>query len=118
MKYGYIHTFVLPLPKKNKAKYFRTMKTMAKLWMKHGALHYSQSIGDVLDTETKMSFQKTLKLKKNEDVVLGMALFKTKKHFMQTFKSMMADSKVQTLMNPDDFWDVSRMYWGTFKRTI
>jgi uncharacterized protein YbaA (DUF1428 family) len=63
-----------------------------------------------------VSFPKTVKLKKGEAVIVGFAFFKNKAQFMSTMKKVMADPQVAPLMNPKTMnFDVSRMYWGTFK---
>jgi uncharacterized protein YbaA (DUF1428 family) len=43
---AYVDGFVLPMPKKNLAKYRKLAKLAGKVWREHGALDYKECIAD------------------------------------------------------------------------
>lgn len=51
----YVDGFVLPVPKKNLAKYRRMAKLASKVWRDHGALQYIECVGDDLKIKRMMA---------------------------------------------------------------
>ena len=115
---SYVDGFVIPIKKKNLAKY-KKMATMGKkIWMKHGALDYYECAGD--DIEQKWGgfpFKKAYKMKSDETVIFAFIVYKSKSHRNQVNKKVMADP----MMNPDKFdpvFDMKRMTVGGFKTLV
>ena len=47
----YVDGFVLPVPKKNLARYRRVARVAAKVWREHGALEYVECVADQLTSK-------------------------------------------------------------------
>src|SRR5262249_12254860 len=99
--FGYVNAFVVPVPRKNLAKYKKMMKLFAKSWVKHGATNYFECVGDKLAGGQTTSFPRSVKLKKGEVVVFGWATFKNKAQSDRAMDKVMSDPAVAPLMSPD-----------------
>ena len=53
----YVDGFVLPVPKKNRARYVRLARLAAKVWRDHGALEYRECIADDVPKGKLTSFR-------------------------------------------------------------
>ncbi len=82
----------------------------------HGALTYIEFFGYNLEQGKVTSFPRSVKLKKNEVVILGWSTFNNKTHFERVIKKVMADQRLAPYMDPKKLgFDGMRMYWGGFK---
>jgi len=116
----YLEGFVIPVPKKNIAKYRIMARKAGKIWKKHGALQFLECEGDDLKPDTgevKMkTFLQLSKTKPNETVVFAFITYKTKKHRQRVNAKVMKDP----LMNDPEWlksipFDIKRMAYGGFK---
>jgi uncharacterized protein YbaA (DUF1428 family) len=69
----YVDGFVLPVPKKNRARYVRLARLAAKVWRDHGALEYRECIADDVPKGKLTSFPRGVKLKSTETVWFSFA---------------------------------------------
>lgn len=116
-KFGYVDGFVLPVPKKNLAKYKKLAQLASKVWTEHGAIDYVEAVGDGLDKGKVTSFPRSVKLKKGEVVIFAWATYKSKAHRDQVMKKVFADKRMDMDMKDMPF-DGMRMFWGGFKPMI
>lgn len=86
----YVDSFVIPIKKKNLAKYKKFAQLGCRLWMKHGALSYYECIGDDF-LEYGLGFRKMCKLKSDETVVVAFIVFKSKAHRNTVNKKVIAE---------------------------
>jgi uncharacterized protein YbaA (DUF1428 family) len=118
-KAGVVRSFVIPVPKAKLHQYKKLAKLMAKIWMDNGAISYIECVGYGLDFGKVTSFPRSVKLKKNEVVVLGWSTFKSKSQFEGVMKKVMTDKRLAPYMDPKKLvFDGMRMYWGGFKPII
>jgi len=110
----YIDGFVFPLPKKNLAKYRKMAALGCKLWMKHGALQFVETVGDDLDIKGLLPFPKGIKTKPGETVVFSFIVYKSKAHRKQVMAAVMKDIDAAKMMKDMPF-DMKRMMCGGFK---
>lgn len=116
---GYVDGFLLPLPKKNLDTYRRMARKVGKIWMEHGALGYTECVGDDVPPGKLTSFPLSVKLKKTETVVFSWASYRSRKHRDQVMKKVMADPRMQALMSKGSMpFDGQRMVWGGFKKIV
>lgn len=113
----YIDGFVIPIPKKNIARYKRLATKAAKGWMDHGALQYIESIGDDLHVQ----FTKAVKCKPGETVAFSYIVYKSRRHRDQVNRKVMADPRITAMMqdqikNPP--FDSKRMAYGGFATIV
>ena len=86
----YIDGFVIPINRK-KIKAYKKMATWGcKLWMKHGALSYYETIIDDF-SNYGLGFKKMCKLKSGETAVFAFIIYKSKAHRNQVNKKVMKE---------------------------
>lgn len=113
----YVDGFLLPVPKKNLAKYRRVSTKAGKIWREHGALEYRECVGDDLKAQMGATFPKIAKAKPGETVVFSWIVYKSKTHRTQVLKKVFADPRLSADMNDMPF-DVKRMAYGGFKTIV
>jgi uncharacterized protein YbaA (DUF1428 family) len=112
----YVDGFVLPVPRKNLAAYWRMARTAGKVWREHGALDYREAVADDVKKGKWTSFPQSVKLKPGETVVFSYVLYKSRQHRDQVLKKAMADKRLAGMMDPKKLpFDGRRMFWGGFK---
>ncbi|MFO1009849.1 MAG: DUF1428 domain-containing protein [Planctomycetota bacterium] len=116
---NYVDGFLIPLPKKNLARYRMLAKLAAKIWKQKGALEYFECVGDDLG-DIGISFPKRVATKKDETVVFSWIVYKSRAHRDKVNKEVMKDPRMQrmaALMQDDKKkpFDISRMSFGGFK---
>ena len=112
----YVDGFVLPVPRKNLAAYWRMARTAGKVWREHGALDYREAVADDVKKGKWTSFPQSVKLKPGETVVFSYVLYKSRRHRDQVLKKAMADKRLAGMMDPKKLpFDGRRMFWGGFK---
>ena len=117
-KYNYVDGFILPIPRKNVAKYKKIAKLASKVWLDHGAIDYVECIADDVKPGKVTSFPQAVKLKKGEVVFFSWATYKSRAHRDKVMKKVMADPRLAD-MGPDSMpFDGRRMFWGGFKPVI
>jgi len=115
----YVDGFVIPVPKKNLAKYRKISAAAGKIWMEYGALEYMETVGDDMNPKMPVTFGKTLKLKAGETVVFSWIVYKTKAQRDQVNKKIMKDPRMLAMMNDEDHpFDYKRMLYAGFKPIV
>lgn len=115
---AYVDGFVLPVPKKNFAKY-RKMATLArKVWLDHGALDYNECVADDVKPGKHTSFPQSVKLKKDETVWFAWIVFKNRKHRDSVNAKAMKDPRFNGMDIKSMPFDGKRMFWGGFKVVV
>jgi uncharacterized protein YbaA (DUF1428 family) len=111
----YVTSFVIPVQKKKLDTYRKTARKFAKLWKEHGALEVVECAAEDAKKGKLTSFPQSVKLKRNETVVISWVSFKSRKHRDKVMANLMADPRARKLMNPTDMpGDGKRMFWGGF----
>ncbi|MBK7876806.1 MAG: DUF1428 domain-containing protein [Planctomycetes bacterium] len=116
---NYVDGFLIPLPKKNVARYRMLAKLACKIWKQKGALEYFECVGDDLNG-IGTPFPKRVAMKKDETVVFSWIVYKSRAHRDKVNKEVMKDPRMQrmaALMQDDKKkpFDLSRMSFGGFK---
>ena len=118
----YVDGYVLAVPKKNLKKYKKMAKEAGEYWIKHGALQYSECVGEDLKSSDwcKLPFPKLMKCKPTETVIFAFVLYKSKAHRdrvnAKVKKDMMQD--VEDCDDPDMPFDMKRMAYGGFESIV
>lgn len=109
----YVDGYILPVPKKNLKAYIRMGRMGEKIWRKHGALDYKESVGDDLKTKWGTPFPKMMKLKPGETVVFSYIVFKSRAHRDRVNTKVMKE--MENMCAPKDMpFDAKRMVYGGF----
>lgn len=116
----YVDGFVLPIPKKNVARYRRVARRAGKIWREHGALEFVECIADDVKPGKWTSFPRAVKLKKNEVVWFSWIVFKSRAHRDRVNAAVLKDARFQNLEPADmgDVMDGRRMIYGGFKTQV
>jgi uncharacterized protein YbaA (DUF1428 family) len=111
----YVDGFVLPVPRKNAAKYRRIAQKAGKIWREHGALEYRECIAEDVKPGKQTSFPQSVKLKPGELVWFSWITFKSRRHRDQVNAKVMADPRLAQMGGPGDMpFDAKRMIYGGF----
>lgn len=110
----YVDGFIIPIKKKN-VKAYKKMATLGrKVWMKHGALSYYETVGAKLDQEWGVNFKKLLKLKNDETAIFAWAVYKSKAHRNSVNKKVHAEFAAMGTEQMKMPFDMNRMTSGEF----
>ena len=113
---GYVDGFVLPMPKKNVAKYKKLAKLGAMIWTDHGALDYRECVGDDMVPMCGIGFPKQLKLKKGETIVFAYIRYKSRAHRDMVNAAVMSDKRMAQMGDPKKMpFDMNRMLVAGFE---
>ncbi len=113
----YIDGFIIPVPKKNLKTYQSMAKKAAKVWIKCGALEYTETQADDVAKGKITSFPRSVKLKAGETVIFSYAVYKSRAHRDQVMAKVMKDESLMKLWENMPF-DGMRMIWGGFKTIV
>lgn len=118
MKAAYSDLYLLPLPKKNLAKYRRVATAFGKMTREYGALAYREFQGNDLKPKGVVSFTKAVKLKPGEIMIAAVVDFKSRKHRDQVLKKMFKDPRMKKMMEAPQIADLKKMYYGGFSTIV
>jgi uncharacterized protein YbaA (DUF1428 family) len=119
----YIDGFVLPVPKQRLAEYQAIAEAAAQIWKEHGALEYSECVGDDLNTECTRTFAAMTNANDDETVIFAWAVFESRQARDAANEKIIADPRMAALMtgltNPENpIVDFQRMAHGGFKEIV
>lgn len=119
-KGNYVDGFVIPIPKKNTAKYKKMATEGARAWKKFGALDYKECIIDDTPPYVTNTFAKMAKIKPGEAVWFSFIVFKSRAHRDAVNKKVMAyfAKKWGTDMGSAMPFDTKRFAMGGFKVVV
>lgn len=86
----YVDGYVIPLKRKNVKAYKKMADWGCRLWMKHGALDYYETVMEDF-SKHGMGFKKMCKLKAGETAVFAFVVYKSKAHRNQVNKKVMKE---------------------------
>ncbi len=115
---SYVDGYVLPVPKTKVAEYRALARKAGKIWMEHGALQYVECVEDDVKPGKRTSFPQAVKLKPDEVVVFAWIVYRSRAQRDKVNKLVMADPRLQFMVNGDVPFDGKRMFWGGFKSIV
>ena len=114
----YADLYLLPLPKKNLARYKNIARRFGKMAREHGALDYREFQGDDLFPKGTVSFTKKMPIKDDEILIAAVVDFKSRAHRDQVMKKMFTDPRMEKLMKEAPIADMKKMAYGGFKTIV
>lgn len=114
----YADGFVIPVPKKHLAVYFKFARIGAKVWKEHGALDYKECVGEDLKSAFTLPFPKGIRSKPNETVVFSWIVFKSRAHRDKVNAKVMKDPRMCNMDPKEMPFDCKRMLYGGFKVVV
>jgi len=112
----YTDGFVVTVPKKNLDAYRKLSRKVGKIWKELGALDYKECAAEDLRARGTASFRKVLGLRRNETVVFGWIVYKSRRQRDHINAKIPKDPRIQKLLaaGPMPF-DPKRMLYGGFQ---
>ena len=117
----YVDGYVLPVPKRKLEEYKKMASDAGKVWMKHGALKYVESVGDDMKSAIKwgcLPFPKMAKSKQNEAVVFSFILYKSRVHRDSVNAKVMKDPVMEKHKDTPMPFEMKRMAVGGFEAIV
>ncbi len=116
---AYVDGFLLPVPKRNRARYRKVSSQAGKVWMDHGALGYHECVADDVPRGKSTSFQRGVKLRKGEEVWFSWIVYKSRKDRDRVNARAMKDPRLAYMMDPKAMpFDSKRMIFGGFTLVV
>jgi len=116
---AYVDGFVVPVPKRQLARYRRMALKGGKIWREHGALEYRECVADDVSVGKRTSFPRSVKLKRGETVVFSWILYKSRAHRDRVNAKVMKDPRLASMMPPNPVpFDMKRMFFGGFRTLV
>ena len=120
---NYIDGFVLPVPRHQLKIYKEVVEKVAEIWKEHGALDYSEYVGDDLSLEGTRSFTDVAKAKEDEVIIFGWVVFESREARDLANERVAADPRMTDLINPlthtsRPIFDAKRMVYGGFRSLV
>ncbi len=119
----YIDGFVLPVPRDHLKTYREVVEKVAEIWKEHGALDYSEYVGDDFSLEGTRSFADVANAKKDETIIFGWIIFESREARDLANERVAADPRMVDLISPlthtsRPIFDAKRMMYGGFRSLV
>jgi PhnB protein len=111
----YTDLFVVPVPKRNIETYRKQAQTFLEVWREHGALSCIEVEGDDVPAGTVTSFPRSVALKDDEAVFVGMMTYRDRAHRDEVSGKAMKDPRMASMKPETMPFDGKRMFFGGFK---
>ena len=116
---AYVDGFLIPVPKKNRARYQKLATQAGKVWMDHGALGYHECVADDVPAGKITSFPRGVKIRKGEEVWFSWIVYRSRKDRDRVNAKVMKDPRIADMMNAKAMpFDSKRMVFGGFKMVV
>ena len=116
---NYVDGFVVPVLTKNLSAYRRMARKAGKIWKEHGAIAYTECVGDDVKPGKLTSFPQSVKLKPDETVVFSWIVYTSRAQRDRIVAKVMKDPRMADMMPPKNLpFDAKRMIYGGFKVLI
>lgn len=115
----YVDGFVLPIAKENVEKYREIAQKAGEVWKEHGALQYFECVGDDLEHEKMISFEKIAGAGEDETVIFALIVYESREHRDKVNAAVMSDKRIAEDMKSDEMpFDCTRIAFGGFKAIV
>ena len=116
---NYVDGFVLPVKKKRLATYRRMAEQAGKVWRRHSALEFHETVADDVPYGKRTSFPRSVKLKRGEIVVFSYIVYRSRGDRDRVMAKVMKDKRIDAMMKSKKIpFDGKRMIFGGFKTMV
>ena len=112
---GYTDLFVVPVPKTNIDAYRKNAEQFLAVWREHGALSCVEVEADDAPVGKVTSFPRSVDLKPDETVFVGIMTFRSRAHRDEVNAKAMKDPRMAGMDPKSMPFDTKRMFFGGFK---
>ena len=114
----YVDGFLLPVPRRNLARYRSIASRAGRVWIEHGALEYRECVADDLG-KMGLGFGRGVRLKAGEVPVFSWIVYRSKRDRDRINKLVLKDPRILAMMTPSNkIFDEKRMAFGGFKSIV
>ncbi|MDQ3992732.1 MAG: DUF1428 family protein [Actinomycetota bacterium] len=113
----YVDGFVLAVPRANLETYQDMARTAGSVWKEHGALSYTECLGDDTPYGELTSFPRAVQLQEDEIVVFAWITYPSREARDEINAKVMADPRLADSMENSPF-DGKRMIYGGFQSFV
>lgn len=114
----YADVFLIPIPRKKLAAYKKMAQLGARIWKKHGALAYYETLADDLRMPWGgIPFGKAARCKPGETLVVAWIVYRSKAHRDRVNAKVHADPRLREAPKKMPF-DPKRMSYGGFRSLV
>ena len=111
----YLDVIVIPVPRAKLDTYKQMSAEWGKAQLRHGAMYFSDAVGDDVQPGKQTSFPQAVQLKDDEVVAVSWVVYKDKADRDRINKAVMEDPQLKEQMDPSKMpFDGKRMFWGGF----
>ena len=115
----YLDVIVIPVPRAQLDNYKKLSAVWGQAHLRHGAMYFSDAIGDDVQPGKLTSFPQAVQLKDDEVVAVSWVVYKSKEDRDRIGKAVMDDPQLKEQMDPAKMpFDGKRMFWGGFQTIV
>lgn len=114
----YIDGFVIPVPKANLGRYQEIAELAGTVWRDHGALDYWECVAEDTAAEKMVSFPQLAQAGPDDTVMFSWIVYESRSHRDEVNAKVMADPRMQEMMQADGVFDCSKMAYGGFETLV
>ncbi|CAG0978422.1 putative protein YbaA [Methylophilaceae bacterium] len=115
----YVDGFLIPVPGDKLDEYKLLAEKAGAIWKDHGALDYSECVGDDLDAKDMVSFRTSAGAGPDEVVLFSWIVYESREHRDAVNAAVMADPRMADMMSQDSHpFDCKRMAYGGFRKLV
>ena len=115
---SYVDGFLLPIPKRRLAQYWKIARLGRRVWKDHGALDYNEGVGDDLTPQGAVPFGRGLRLKPGETVIFAWIVYRSRAHRDRVNARVMKDPRMNSVDPKSMPFDYRRIVAGGFKTRV
>ncbi|MBV9891765.1 MAG: DUF1428 domain-containing protein, partial [Rhizobacter sp.] len=109
----YLDVVVIPVARAKLDLYKQMSTEWGKAHLRHGAIYYSDAVGDDVQPGKLTSFPQALQLQDGEVVTVSWVVYKSKEDRDRVAAAVREDPELKAQMDPAQMpFDGKRMFWG------
>ncbi len=114
----YVDGFLIPIPKDKVDEYKNLSRKISEIYKEYGALEYCECVGDDMNIEDVISFDKAAESSENEAVMFAWAVFESKEHRDKVNALIHKDPRIIEECKTKPFIDFSKLVYSGFKSFV
>jgi uncharacterized protein YbaA (DUF1428 family) len=115
----YLDVTVIPVPRAKLDTYKKMSAEWGKAHLRHGAMYFSDAVGDDVQPGKLTSFPQSVQLKDDEVVAVSWVVYKSKEDRDRVTAAVRDDPQLKEQMDASKMpFDGKRMFWGGFQTIV
>jgi uncharacterized protein YbaA (DUF1428 family) len=115
----YLDVVVIPVPRAKLDIYKQMSAEWGKAHLRHGAMYFSDAIGEDVQPGKLTSFPQAVQLKDDEVVAVSWVVYGSREDRDRIAAAVREDPELRTQMDPSKMpFDGQRMFWGGFQTIV